>query len=412
MVEGSLVEPVRTHRTTAGNAWWATDPVLWSVFSVWTALWASLRWTPSGISRHFFPLSARLLFGDAGLRMYAQQPELQFGPLAAIAVGPFTLLPSSAGLVAAQCTMTVAGLFALRLVTPLAGPAGGRRSLRVLLAGLVLAPAWTVLSVRWAHPDDVLALVLLAAAVRAVSAGRGLPAGLLLGAAVGAKPWAVGAGPILFALQRRETLRGLVGGALVTVAAWAPFLLADAGTWAAMSPPVGINESSPLRLFGVRADVVPAWTRSAQLVAAPLAGLLAVLRRRWPAALLVAIAARLALDPQDIAYYAAGAVLAAVVTDLAVAGWLLPWTSLVTAAVLWQPFVVDFAHRMQNTHGLSLWWFRHPTGVAIVHLAWAVATLALLAVPDRWLGRGTPRLPAGPSWRSAADRRPSPTASS
>ena len=193
---------------------------------------------------------------------------------------------------------------------------------------------------------------------------------------------------------------------------WGPFLVADSGTLTAFHPQVGISASSVLALLGYTGTVIPAWDRAAQLLAAPAAALAAVLLRAWPAALLCGVAARLALDPQDIAYYAAGAVLAAVVTDLAVAGWLLPWTSLVTAAVLWQPFVVDFAHRMQNTHGLSLWWFRHPTGVAIVHLAWAVATLALLAVPDRWLGRGTPRLPAGPSWRSAADRRPSPTASS
>jgi hypothetical protein len=164
----------------------------------------------------------------------------------------------------------------------------------------------------------------------------------------------------------------------------------DAGTWGALSPPVGIASSSPLRLFGVRADVVPSWTRSAQLVAAPLAGLLAVLRRRWPAALLVAIAVRLALDPQDIAYYAGGAVLAAVIADLAVTGWLVPWTGLVTAAVLWQPFVVDFEHRMQVTHGLSLWWFQHPSAVAVVHVGWAVAALALLVAPDRWLGRTAP----------------------
>jgi hypothetical protein len=383
VVDGSLVEPARRQRPAARAAWWATDLLLWPVLAAWTVFWAWLRWSPSGISWHFFPLSARLLFGDAGLRMYAQHPELQFGPLTAIVVAPFTLLPSAAGLAAAQATMTVAGLFALWLVTPLAGPVGRRRTLRILLAGLVLVPTWTVLSVRWAHPDDVLALVLLAGAIRAVAAGRGLIAGLLLGAAVAAKPWAVGAGPILLALNRRDLLRGLPAAALVTVGAWVPFVLADAGTLAALRPPVGINSSSPLRLFGVRAEVVPRWTRTAQLVAAPLAGLLAVLRRRWPAALLVAIAVRLALDPQDIAYYAGGAVLAAVITDLAVTGWLVPWTSLVTAAVLWQPFVVDFEHRMQVTHGLSLWWFQHPTEVALVHLGWTLAVLALLAVPDR-----------------------------
>ena len=364
----------------------------WSILVGWTAFWAWLRWTPSGISWHFFPSSVHLLFGSAGLRLYAQHPEFQFGPLTSLVVAPLTALPPAAGLVVAQLLMTAAGPFALWLVAPLAAAPGPRRSCRVLPAGIVLAPAWTILSVRWAHTDDVLTLVLLAAAVRAVHARRGLPAGLLLGAALAAKPWAIGCAPILLALPRRGAVRALPAAGLVALAAWAPFLAADAGTWSALRPSLQIADSSPLRLFGVRSAVVPPWTRSVQLLAAPLAGLLAVLRRRWPAALLVAIAVRLALDPQDIGYYAAGGVLAAVIADFGTTDRLVPWTAVITAVALWQPFVADYGRRLQVSHGPALWWFEHPSLVAAVHVGWALITLAMLLAPDRSRPAGPGRL--------------------
>ncbi len=150
---------------------------------------------------------------------------------------------------------------------------------------------------------------------------------------------------------------------------------------AAFSPPVGVASSSGLWVLGYRGDVIPAWGRLAQLVGAPLVGVLAALRGRWPGVLLAAIAVRLVLDPQDLAYYAAGAVVAALVLDLLTTRWVVPWTALLTAVVLWQPFATHYAQRLLTERGLSLWWFAHPGIVGVVHVAWAVAMVLRVVVP-------------------------------
>ncbi len=349
---------------------------LWLAVLAWTATWGWLRAQPSGISWHYFPFGARLLLQGSGLHLYARHPELQIGPVTFLLVSPLTLLSAGAARACAQVLMTAALPAALALLAPLLPPP--RRRIRLLLAALVLAPTWTVLSVRWAHPDDVLALLLVCLAIRALAAQRPVLAGLALAAAVGAKPWAVGALPLVLLLSgRRRTVAALTAAGGIA-AIWGPFLLADSGTLTALRPPLGVNSSSVLAWFGYGGKVLPSWDRTAQLVLPVLIALVAVLRRAWPGALLCAIAVRLVLDPQDIAYYAAGAALAAAIYDLLGTRWRVPWTTLATVLALWQPFVTDFARRYQTSHGLSLWWFRHPGAVAGIHLAWAIGVLLVV----------------------------------
>lgn len=173
---------------------------------------------------------------------------------------------------------------------------------------------------------------------------------------------------------------------------WAPFLVADHATLAAFHPAVGVGASSTLSLLGYPGSVIPAWDRTAQLLLAPLVALAAVRIGVWPAALLCGIAVRLALDPQDIAYYAAGAVLAAAVFDLLGTRSRIPWTTLLTTVALWQPFVTDFPRRFETSHGLALWWFQHPHQVAAVHASWALAVLALTGRRSSPLGKGLVRV--------------------
>ena len=114
------------------------------------------------------------------------------------------------------------------------------------------------------------------------------------------------------------------------------------------------------------------------------------LTRRWPGVLLVAVAMRLALDPQSNAYYVGSAALAAAVFDLLGTRWTIPWTTLVTVVLLWQPFVRDFAHRFRDTSGLTHWWFTHQSAVGVIHLAWSVAAVVLvLVVSPPAVGVGT-----------------------
>lgn len=214
-------------------------------------------------------------------------------------------------------------------------------------------------------------------ALRAVFADRPVLAGAALAAAIATKPWAVGFLPLLLVLPRRR-LRAAVTAAAGATLAWAPFVLANPRTLGALHPPIGLSPSSGLHALGARGVYVPAWGRTAQLLLSPAAAVGAVLSRGLPGVLLVSVAVRLALDPKDNAYYIGSAALAAVVFDLLGTGWTIPWTTLVTVIVFWQPFTKDFVHWQQTTTGLTHWWFAYQDAVGAIHLAWAVAVVVLV----------------------------------
>jgi hypothetical protein len=351
----------------------------WTGVGAWTALWAWAQANPSGLSWHFFASGSQLLFHGSGLNLYAQHPELQIGPLAFLLAAPLTLLGDAAQPVA-LILMTAAGPLCLAWIARLVPPP--HRRIRVFLAALVLMPAWAVLSVRFGHLDDVVALVLAVVALRAVAADRAGLAGFALGAAVAAKPWAVGFLPVLLVLDRQRLTA--FGTAVVSVvAAWGPFLIVNPATLSALRPPVGVAPSSGLRVFGYRGDIVPAWDRTGQFILGPLTALASVLRGRWPGLFLVAIAVRLAMDPKDNPYYIGGAALAAVIFDLLATRWTIPWATLATVIALWQPWASDYEHRFQTSTGLSLWWFQHPAIIGVAHLGWAVAMIALVLLAPR-----------------------------
>lgn len=338
----------------------------------WTAGWAWWSWGTSGLSWHYFADGGRALLHGDGLAVYARHPELQVGPLALLVSG--LLEPWGSGRAVAQAAMALTGPV-LVVVLGLAAPVAHRWG-RVLAAGLLVTPGWVVLAVRWGHLDDVLAMAGAVLAVYAVRRDRALPAGLALAAAVAAKPWAIGFVPLLLGLTHARVRAALVAAA-GAVLAWLPFV-ATPGTLEALRPPVPLIPGSGLHTLGVRGRDVPDWGRTTQLLAAPLAGLLAALRGRWAGVLLVAVAVRLALDPQDNPYYIGSAVVAAAAFDLAGTHWRVPWTTLATALALWQPFVADYQHRLDTTTGISHWWFTHPTAVGWVHLAWAGAMVVVV----------------------------------
>lgn len=361
------------------SAGWSTA-ALWLVLLGYGAWWGWHRRAPAGLSWHFFPFGSDLLFGSAGLRLYAEHPELQIGPVAFVVARAITAVSGGHDRVVAEVLMAAVGPALLAVLATLA-PAPRRRR-RILLAGLVLMPAWIGLAVQWAHLDDVLALAGCVLALHAARRGRAVTAGVAVAVAIGAKPWAVGMLPVLLLLPRHRIRAALVAAA-GTAAAWLPFVAADTATLHALRPPVGVVRSSGLRLLGVRGEVVPAWGRTVQLLLVPAVAAAAALRDRWAGLLLVAVAVRLATDPQDNAYYLGGAVLAALTFDLAGRRWLVPWTALVTSAVFWQPFILDYKHPLQASHGFILWWLRHPTLIGWLHLAWVAAVLALVFAPTR-----------------------------
>ena len=351
-----------------------------SFVAIWTVWWAWHMWPNSGLSWHFSVDGAKLLLQGSGLNLYADAPWLQTGPLSLVVAAVLRPLPAATGKSLALVAMAAAGPLLVVALTPLVAPAKRRR--RMLIAAIVLIPAWTVLSVRWGHLDDVLAMVFAIVALRAVSAGRPVLTGVALAAAIASKPWAVGFLPLLLLLPWGR-LRAAAVAAAGTALAWAPFVLANPHTLGALSPPVGLSPSSGLHALGARGVLVPRWGRTAQLVLAPAAATVAVLTRGLPGVLLVSVAVRLALDPKDNAYYIGSAALAAVVFDLLGTGWTIPWTTLGTVIVFWQPFVATFAHALTTTTGLTHWWFAHQEAVGAIHLGWAVVVIVLVFARPR-----------------------------
>ena len=370
------------HRTTLPVVVFST------LVTAWTVWWAWHMWPNSGVSWHFSVDGANLLLHGSGLSLYADAPWLQTGPLSLIVAALLSPLPANIGKNVALVAMTAAGPLLIAALAPLVAPAGRHR--RIIIAAIVVIPAWTVLSVRWGHLDDVLAMTFAIAALRAVSAHRPVLAGVALAAAIAAKPWAVGFLPLLLVLPR-DRLRAAATAAAGTAMAWAPFVLANPRTLGALHPPVGLSPSSGLHALGARGVMVPPWGRTAQLLLSPTAAVAVVLSKGLPGVLLVSVAVRLALDPKDNAYYIGSAALAAAVFDLLGTRWTVPWTTLVTVVVFWQPFTKDFVHWQQTTTGLTHWWFAHQEAVGALHVAWAVLVIVLVFAWPHSRARDSPR---------------------
>src|SRR5674476_211634 len=248
----------------------------WTVVSLWAAWWAWHMWPDSGLSWHFSVEGSRLLLHGSGLNLFADAPWLQTGPLSLVVAALLGPLPANVGKSVALLGMAVAGPLLIAALAPLVAPA--KRHQRIFIAAIVLIPAWTVLSVRWGHLDDVLAMIFAIVALRAVSADRPVLAGVALAAAIAAKPWAVGFLPLLLVLPWGR-LRAAAGPTVGRALAWAPFVLANPRTLGALHPPVGLSPASGLHTLGVRGVLVPAWGRTAQLLLSPAAAIAAVLSR-------------------------------------------------------------------------------------------------------------------------------------
>ncbi|HET7486683.1 MAG TPA: hypothetical protein VFJ85_02055 [Acidimicrobiales bacterium] len=316
-----------------------------------------------------------------GLHFYANYPAYQIGPLSLLVAAPLTLV--GGGRLLAVLLMTAAAplliLLLERAARTVQPPATKRdadlRALTVLFGGLAAVASWSSLSTIYAHLDDALTLAACTGAVAAVAARRPAWAGAALGAAVAAKPWGIVALPLAFQFSGRDRRTCLGVAAAIGAAAWLPFLLADSGTLGAIRPAVTVAPDSVMHLFGVPTADGPAWTRAVQLGLALVVGVLAVRRKKWPAVLLVAIAVRVALDPQVFLYYAAGLVLAALAWDLLRTRAPLPVWTLLTFVFLNDAYAVvpdprvRAALRLAITAGL----------VAVVLLAPAARRGAVLA---------------------------------
>lgn len=191
------------------------------------------------------------------------------------------------------------------------------------------------LAVGATHLDDELALLLSLLALRAAVSGRAVLAGALLGLAIDAKPWAAGFAALLLLLGTgRRVAFAMLGAAVTVTAAWLPFFLADPATIEAAHYTIANSPLSGLRALGFTDPRTPSWDRPAQAMCGLVLGAIAHIRHRWPVMLLVAVTARLALDPGTHLYYQAGLVLAAAVWDIVGTRSRLPWWTMAGCLVL------------------------------------------------------------------------------
>ncbi len=385
-------------------ALWARATWPWWVLWPWALAWVMFQAGMAGQSWHFFAQGGRLLFANApgaGLQLYAAHPDLQIGPLALALSGVLRTLGPGNGEAAAVAAMSLTGPLMLAAVWRLLPVAERGRRSRLLFAGLLFLPVWTELTTHFAHLDDLLALGFSVAAMHAVARHHPVWTGLALAAAVDAKPWAAAFVVLLLALPRRQwpaALAAFAGGIAIV---WLPFLLADPRTVAAVTRfTIPNDRSSALRVLGVMDPRTPWWDRSAQLILGMAAGAVAVRRGRWPAVLLVAVAARILLDPGVYAYYTSGALLGTVVVDLVVMRWRLPWATATAALLL-------YAARF--THALIPFSLQE---LGVLRLVFAVGLpVMVLGIPGWWVARrpgrhARDRLTSG----LAAETDPAPTA--
>ncbi|XIG79470.1 hypothetical protein C1N81_44030 [Streptomyces sp. SGAir0957] len=283
------------------------------VLAAWTALWIPAAELHEAISWHYFRTGEQLLFNGTpggGLALYAHHPELQIGPVSFLTAALFAPFRFHTGEELADAFMFVLGLCILVLIGRVAADhyrATGidTRHLHrcLLIAGAAFAPMWLEVAVRFGHLDDVLALFFTTLAVHALFRGHAIAVALFLALAIDSKPWAVGFLPLLLAMPRSARLRPAALLAALVAAAWLPFYLSNPTSTAAARFTIRNHPASALRWLGVHTAGTPWWDRPAQMALGILLGLVALRRGRRPAIVLLAVDARILLDPGVHAYY-------------------------------------------------------------------------------------------------------------
>lgn len=126
---------------------------------------------------------------------------------------------------------------------------------RVAVAVICLGSPIMVKAIHWGHPEELLGTALCVGAVLAAAARRSLLAGLLLGAALGTKQWAVLAVlPVLLALPEQRG-RFLVSAAITAGILTVPMLLGDPDRFLTVLRAAGSVD--PQSVLGTRTGPVP-----------------------------------------------------------------------------------------------------------------------------------------------------------
>jgi len=343
----------------------------WPVLIGWTTVVGLTHLVgPSAVSWHSFVRGTRALLSPAAAHLYAQHSALQIGPVAYLADAPIVLaFPGAAGRVVAMGAVSALGLLVVAQLERLARPADRAARWRFVGAAMALLLVWEQLAVTYVHPDDALALLLALLALGLVRADRPLLAALLLALAADSKPWALAFVPILALARTRRGLAAAVWTGGVAVA-WLPFYLLDPRSTAATSYRIRNVATSSLRILGVHTGWTPSWDRPVQITLGAALALLVVRRKRWPAVILVAVCARLLLDPSTKSYYDAGLLVGSMLCDLLLVAGPVPLFS-VSALLL---FSAPRALLGEEPHFYGQ-----------LRTAYLLAVIGVLLMPRRWI---------------------------
>ena len=295
---------------------WRPWPVIIAVAVLAAMLVVVLLAPHIAVSFGWVVRGAQALISPDPLALYKNHPALQMGPLSIVVGTPFALVqPQALRLLVVVVALTGSGLLVVREIEALLphGDARGRR--RWFLTGLAVVAVWAEVAVRNAHLDDVLVMLLAVLALRLIRSEQVVLAAIVFGLAVDSKPWAVPFAALLLLADRRRRIAALAAFTATVLVAWLPFILTP-GTVAALAGfRIPIAPDSTLALFGLSGGTPP-WCRAAQALLGIVLAVVAVRRSRWPAVLMLVVAARMLLDPATRLYYDSGLVVAAAVCDL------------------------------------------------------------------------------------------------
>lgn len=346
-----------------------------------------------GIDWDWFKVGTDLLFrgshpsadGPGGLHVYATEPFLHMGPPSLVAAEAVRGIYPGDGRIGAVLLMCALGPVVVLVAERAAVRARGLRdaldepllAVVTLVSGAAFLYFWVEATWAWGRIDEFMAIGGAAAALWFIVHRNPILAGVAVGLSIGAKSWAVFLLPVLAGLPWRHALRAGAVALAVAAAMWLPFLLADSGTIDALQATEGVRvrPASGAHVLGIELGAIPDWLRPVQAAVALALAVLAVVRGRWAAALLLAVAARLALDPSVLTYYAAALLFAALVWDLLGSRLPLPIWGVATFAVFYGVARV----------------FEDPQAQGLAQIAIVIAaSVVVLGAPKAWLRRAQP----------------------
>ena len=293
-----------------------------------------------------------LMSDDIGLGVFVANREVQTGPVTLALTWALSWLPRH-GFGVGVALVMVLGWWSVRAVARASASRwvdSFAHEQCVTAGGVVVLALWGQLA-GYGHLDDA---IVLAIAVRCVIAvDRPMVRGVLVGLAVGVKPWAVVLTPLVFdwpvpwaiveGRMRRlvEWARPGAIAAAIGALCWLPFVIHSPDTSDSLKPSVSLADDSVLLLLGLRTADVPAVVRLAQLVGALAVATWCCVRGRREAALMAALAVRMATDLGTWSYYTPGLLLATLAFDLLRRRRAVPMLTLATFVLLPLPWIVD-----------------------------------------------------------------------